>query len=70
MDSGELKDGTKHRGRRGTAFSQKAVLASTNGVISTLKKQKADFMLFQEIDTNLTVMRYRVDNGKLPYVSL
>lgn len=54
MDSGELKDGTKLRGTRGTAFSKKAVLASTNGVIATLKKQKADFMLFQEIDTNST----------------
>lgn len=54
MDSGKLKNGQKLQGKRGTAISKKAVLASTNGVINTMKKQNADFMFFQEIDTNST----------------
>ena len=44
MDSGELKNGEKLQGKRGTAISKKAVLTSTNGVIKTMKKQNADFM--------------------------
>ncbi|CAH1852641.1 endonuclease/exonuclease/phosphatase family protein [Convivina intestini] len=54
MDTGELKDGTKVKGHRGTAISKQAVLDSTNGVIDTMKAQNADFMFFQEIDTNST----------------
>lgn len=54
MDSGELKNGKKLHGTRGTAISKQAVLDSTNGVINTMQKQKPDFMFFQEIDTNST----------------
>lgn len=54
MDTGELKNGTKTRGKHGTAFSKQAVLTATNGALSTMQKTKADFMLFQEIDTNST----------------
>lgn len=54
MDSGQLKNGKKLHGHRGTAISKQAVLASTNGVIQTMKKQNPDFMFFQEIDTNST----------------
>lgn len=54
MDSGELKNGKKLHGHRGTAISRQAVLDSTNGVIDTMKKQNPDFMFFQEIDTNST----------------
>lgn len=58
MDKGELKNGTKTQGTRGTAFSKQSVLASTNGVIKTMKKQNPDFMLFQEIDTHSTRSHY------------
>lgn len=54
MDSGQLKNGRKLRGHRGTAISKKAVLALTAGVIRTMKVQDPDFMFFQEIDTNST----------------
>jgi endonuclease/exonuclease/phosphatase family metal-dependent hydrolase len=54
MDSGELKNGQKLHGHRGTAISKQAVLASTNGVIATMKREHPDFMFFQEIDTNST----------------
>lgn len=58
MDHGELKNGKKLHGTRGTAFSKQAVLDSTNGVISTMKKQDPDFMFFQEIDTHSTRSHY------------
>lgn len=54
MDKGQLKNGKKLHGHRGTAISKQAVLDSTNGVISTMKQQNPDFMFFQEIDTNST----------------
>ncbi|WP_209687641.1 endonuclease/exonuclease/phosphatase family protein [Lactobacillus colini] len=54
MDYGELKNGKKTHGQRGTAKSRETVIYSTNGVISTMKKLKPDFMFFQEIDTNST----------------
>jgi endonuclease/exonuclease/phosphatase family metal-dependent hydrolase len=58
MDKGELKNGTKTQGTRGTAFSKQSVLASTDGAIKTMKKQNPDFMLFQEIDTHSTRSHY------------
>lgn len=58
MDHGELKNGKKTHGWRGTAFSKQAVLDSTNGVINTMKKQNPDFMFFQEIDTHSTRSHY------------
>ena len=58
MDKGELKNGTKTQGTRGTAFSKQAVLDSTNGIIKTMKKLNPDFMLFQEIDTHSTRSHY------------
>lgn len=58
MDKGELKNGQKTHGHRGTAFSKNAVLASTNGVIQTIKKEDPDFMLFQEIDIHSTRSHY------------
>lgn len=54
MDKGELKNGKKLHGHRGTAISKQAVLTSTQGVIQTMRKQQPDFMFFQEIDTNST----------------
>lgn len=47
-----MKDGTKTQGKYGKAESNAAVLQNTNGAIKTMEKVKADFMLFQEIDTN------------------
>ena len=58
MDKGELKNGKKMQGTRGTAFSKQSVLNSTDGVIKTMKKQNPDFMLFQEIDTHSTRSHY------------
>lgn len=52
MDTGKMKDGTKTQGKYGKAESNAAVLQNTNGAIKTMEKVKADFMLFQEIDTN------------------
>lgn len=54
MDHGELKNGKKTHGWKGTAESKQSVIDSTNGVISTMKKQNPDFMFFQEIDTDST----------------
>lgn len=58
MDNGQYKPdfrgGKKTRGKYGKAVSKQAVLDSTNGVARTIKRQQADFMLFQEIDTNST----------------
>lgn len=64
MDKGELKNGKKLHGHRGTAISKQAVLDSTNGVINTMKKQNPDFMFFQEIDTNST-RSYHVNQVKM-----
>lgn len=54
MDAGELKSGTKTRGKYGTARSKAVVLTDTKGVERVMHAQQADFMLFQEIDTNST----------------
>ncbi|MBD5432005.1 MAG: endonuclease [Lactobacillus sp.] len=54
MDKGELKNGKKLHGHRGTAESKDSVIQATDGVIATEKKQDPDFMFFQEIDTNST----------------
>jgi hypothetical protein len=54
MDKGELKNGTKTRGKRGTAVSKATVLNDTKGVVKVMQTQHPDFMLFQEIDTNST----------------
>lgn len=54
MDTGEMKNGTKTRGKYGTAVSKASELADTKGAIATIKKQNPDFAFFQEIDTNST----------------
>lgn len=54
MDAGELKSGTKTRGKHGTARSKAVVLTDTKGVEKVMQAQQADFMLFQEIDPNST----------------
>ena len=52
MDTGKMKDGTKTQGKYGKAENEAAVLQNTNGEINTMKKNNADFMLFQEIDVD------------------
>ena len=52
MDTGKMKDGTKTQGKYGKAENKAAVLKNTNGEINAMKKINADFMLFQEIDTD------------------
>ncbi|MCI1290518.1 MAG: endonuclease/exonuclease/phosphatase family protein [Lactobacillus sp.] len=64
MDTGTMLNGKKVRGHRGTAISKKAVLASTNGVIKTLKNEQPDFALLQEIDTDST-RSFHVNQVKL-----
>lgn len=58
MDTGQYKPGfrggKKTRGKYGKAVSKAAVLESTKGVAKTIRRQHADFMFFQEIDTNST----------------
>ncbi|APT14183.1 endonuclease [Lactobacillus jensenii] len=54
MDTGEMKNGAKTRGKYGTAVSKASELADTKGAIATIKKQNPDFAFFQEIDTNST----------------
>ena len=54
MDAGELKSGTKTRGKHGTARSKAVVLTDTKDVEKFMQAQQADFMLFQEIDPNST----------------
>lgn len=67
MDNGQYKPGfrggKKTRGKSGKAVSKQAVLDSTNGVAKTIRNQHADFMLFQEIDTNST-RSYHVNQVK------
>lgn len=58
MDTGELKNGQKTHGHRGTAISKQAVVTSTDGVIKTMRQQDPDFMFFQEIDTHSTRSHY------------
>lgn len=54
MDEGIMADGTKTVGEHSIAVSKESVIACTEGVISVMKEQKCDFMLFQEVDTDST----------------
>lgn len=54
MDSGTMKDGKKVSGIGSRAKSKKVVEENTNGAIEVILGQDADFMLFQEVDTNST----------------
>ena len=54
MDEGELKDGTKVKGTRGTAIDKKHVEDSINGALKISKETDATFNFFQEVDTNST----------------
>ncbi len=52
MDEGIMADGTKTVGSSGKAKSQQTAEANTQGTIQVAREHEADFMLFQEVDTN------------------
>lgn len=54
LDSGYLPDGTVVTGYYSTARSYDECLENVTGAINTISKIDADFMLFQEVDTNST----------------
>ncbi len=54
MDEGEMKDGTKVKGRFGRAQSKQIVLTNTQGVMDTAQKADVDFAFFQEVDSGST----------------
>ena len=60
METGIMADGTETQGTMGTASSKEAVLASTNGVVMTLRSLNPDFCLLQEVDVDST-RSYHVD---------
>lgn len=52
MDTGEMLDGTRTRGKSGTAESEESVRAATQGAIDAVLQQDPDVVLFQEIDVD------------------
>ena len=54
LDSGVMKDGTAVSGKYGKAMSKESVIKNTNGSISILKDNEADFYLLQEVDEDGT----------------
>ena len=52
MDEGIMQDGTKTVGSSGKAESREAAEANTQGAIQVAREHEADFMLFQEVDTD------------------
>ena len=60
METGVMADGTETQGTMGTAASKEAVLASTDGVVTTLNSLNPDICLLQEVDVDST-RSYHVD---------
>ncbi len=54
LDDGYDIDGNKTCGHYGKAKSKDEVLFNTNGAIDVIKDESADFVLFQEVDTDST----------------
>lgn len=50
MDTGEMKDGTKTRGKHGKGLSYESVKKNTDGSLEAVKGLDADFVLLQEVD--------------------
>ncbi len=64
LDTGYDDDGNETCGYWSKAFSEDRVKTNTNGAISTIKALNADFMLFQEVDTDST-RSYHIDQNKM-----
>ena len=64
MDEGVMPDGTHTWGVHSWAKSKESVIESTEGVISVVRDQKPDFMLFQEVDVEST-RSHKVDQKAL-----
>lgn len=75
MDTGEMKDGTKTKGRHSRAFSKEEARKNTEGSLEILKNEKADFLFVQEADEKAT-RSYRInqremlEEGLLDYASV
>ncbi len=54
MDTGEMNDGTKTKGKYGKAISKESVEEHTKGAENTLKELNADFYMLQEVDIDAT----------------
>lgn len=52
MDEGYMQDGTKVVGKSSRAVSKESVIEATEGAINEIKSLDADFVLYQEVDTN------------------
>ena len=63
MDTGYDDEGNETCGHFSTARSKDEVLFNTNGAVNTAFNQNADFIMFQEVDTNST-RSYHIDQNK------
>ncbi len=54
MDTGEMMDGTKTKGKHSRALSKEAEISNTEGSIGVLKEGNADFVFVQEVDEKAT----------------
>lgn len=54
MDSGEMKDGTKVKGKSSRAKNKETVIRNTKGTLQSAEALQSDFYFFQEVDTNAT----------------
>lgn len=66
MDTGEMLDGTKTKGKYSRALAKDNVIANTNGSIEAIKKLNCDFMLFQEVDTSST-RSFKINQQEMIY---
>lgn len=57
MDTGTMKDGTAVEGKYAKARSRSVVVENTNGAIASAAALDADFLFFQEVDTDSTRSR-------------
>lgn len=60
MDTGVMKDGTKTKGKHGTAVSRADVEKNINGSAETIKQYSPDFVIVQEVDHDST-RSYKTD---------
>ncbi len=63
MDTGIMKDGTKTKGKHGTAISKADVIKNISGSANTVKDRDPDFAIIQEVDYDST-RSYKVDQRK------
>lgn len=63
MDTGVMKDGTKTKGKHGTAISKADVVKNISGAAGVVQERSPDFAIVQEVDYDST-RSYKVDQRK------